>query len=166
MIYLQRELMRKPLEIEQLYHACDASLFSFSSTQELEPLEQPIGQEKALEAVEFAAKIKQSGYNLFAMGPSGGGKHSTIMDFLEQKAKEEEAPKDWCYVNNFKDPRKPIAIDLPAGDAVRFKDEIYELIELLKVILPATFESNEYRNERESINQKYVDKQAAIFEFL
>jgi lon-related putative ATP-dependent protease len=158
--------MLHPLESKQLYHACDTSLFSFTTTNELEILEQPIGQEVALDAVDFAATIQQSGYNLYAMGPSGSGKHSTVMSFLEKKAKEENAPNDWCYVNNFKDSRKPIAIDLPSGHAPKFKDDIYELIELLKVILPAAFDSNEFRNEQESINQKYYAKQNEIFKFL
>ncbi len=158
--------MTNSLRLEQLYHACDSSLFTFKTTQELEVLEQPIGQELALEAVDFAANIQQDGYNLYAMGPSGSGKHSTIMSFLEKKAKEEEPPKDWCYVNNFKDSRKPIAIDLPSGHALKFKDDIYDLIELLKVILPAAFESNEFHNEQESINHKYLAKQNEIFQFL
>ena len=158
--------MNDPLDLSQLYHTCDTSLFSFKTTQELEILEQPIGQKNALDAIDFAANIQQSGYNLFAMGPSGSGKHSTILSFLQKKAKNEEMSSDWCYVNNFKDPRKPIAIPLPAGHAPKFKDDMYELIELLKVILPAVFESNEYHNEQENINQRYLDKQADIFQFL
>lgn len=158
--------MFTPLKTSQLYHSCDPKDFSFKSTEELELLEQPIGQENALEAVDFAANIEQSGYNLYAMGPSGSGKHSTIMSFLQKKAKDEKMPGDWCYVNNFKDPRKPIAIDLPSGDAPKFKDDIYELVELLKVVLPAVFDSNEYHNGQESINQRYLDRQAEIFHFL
>ena len=163
---IKRNNMLKPLNGSQLYHACDATFFSFVTTEELEPLEQPIGQENALEAVDFAANIKQSGYNLFAMGPSGGGKHSAIMSFLQKKAADEDTPRDWCYVNNFKDPKKPIAIDFPSGYAVKFKDDVYELIELLKVILPTVFESNEYRNEHENISQRYIEKQADIFKYL
>ncbi len=158
--------MANSLSLQQLYHACDPSLFSFKTTEELEVLEQPIGQKVALDAVDFAANIQQDGYNLYAMGPSGSGKHSTIMSFLKEKAKEEEPSRDWCYVNNFKDPRKPIAIDLPPGHALKFKDDIYELIELLKVILPAAFDSNEFRNEQEIITHKYLSKQNEIFQFL
>lgn len=158
--------MLDPLKVSQLYHACDAKLFSFKTTKELETLERPIGQENALDAIDFAANIKQSGYNLYAMGPSGSGKHSSVMSFLQKKAENEEMPSDWCYVNNFKDPRKPIAIELLPGNAAKFKDDIYELIELLKVIIPTVFESDEYHNEQENINQRYLDKQADIFNFL
>lgn len=150
----------------QLYSSCDSSLFSFTTTQELEILEQPIGQKNALEAVDFAANIEQDGYNLFAMGPSGSGKFTTIMSFLQEKSKSEEAPSDWCYVNNFKDSKKPIAIKLPSGEATQFKDDMYELVELLKAILPAVFESNEYRNELEIITKVYLDKETDIFKDL
>ena len=158
--------MVESLESSQLSHACDTSLFSFKPTKDLEPLEQLIGQENALKSVDFGTNIRQDGYNLFAMGPSGSGKHSTIMAFLKEKAKSEAKPSDWCYVNNFKDHQKPIAIELPHAKAYKFKSDIDELIDLLKSILPSVFESNEYRNERELINQKYNDLQTDIFSYL
>lgn len=158
--------MVSALAISQLYNGCDSSLFSFTTTKELQELDEPFGQKNALEAIDFAANIEQDGYNLFAMGASGSGKHSTVMNFLQKKASLEKAPDDWCYVNNFKDPRKPIAIKLPSGDAAQFKDDMYELVELLKEIIPGVFEGEEYRNERERINQKYIDKETQIFKEL
>ena len=154
------------LKVSQLYHTCDAALFSFTTTEELELLQQPIGQKNALKAIDFATNIQQDGYNLFAMGLSGSGKHSTVMSFLQTKADKEATPSDWCYVNNFKNEQKPIAIELPPGDARRFKDDIDELIDLLKAILPTVFTSNNYRDEREAINQKHIDKKTEIFQEL
>jgi len=153
----------EPLHFSTLYLPCDVDALHFTTTEELEPLSQIIGQESAQAAVDFDTTIRQEGYNLYAMGPSGSGKHSVITTFLEEKASNEAAPDDWCYVNNFKDHRTPIAIRLPSGQASRFKEEISEFIELLKTILPSLFESNEYRNAREAINQKYVEMQSAIF---
>lgn len=158
--------MASTLTLSQLYNNCDSSLFAFETTADLEPLEHPFGQKNALEAIDFAANIEQDGYNLFAMGASGSGKHSTAMNFLQKKASMKKSSEDWCYVNNFKDPRKPIAIRLPAGDASEFKDDMYELIELLKVILPGVFEGEAYRKEIENINQKYIDKETQIFKNL
>ena len=158
--------MNYALKSSQLYHSCDVSLLSFKTTKELEPLQEPIGQKTALEAVDFAANIQQDGYNLYAMGPSGSGKHSTIMSFLEDKAANEARPSEWCYVNNFKDYRKPIAIEFPESNAEEFRDDMKELIELLKEILPTTFESNEYNNQKEAIVQKYIKEQTKIFNHL
>jgi predicted ATP-dependent protease len=152
-----------PLTRSELYHPCDISLFDFETTETLEEIEKIIGQDRALEAVDFGSNIRQDGFNLYAMGPHGSGKHTAVTTFLQKKAEQEPVPNDWCYVNNFKDPRKPIAIEMAAGKAVRFQKDIADLIELLKTTLPTVFESNEHRIARERVNQKYVDKQAEIF---
>lgn len=158
--------MSEPLHFSTLFRPCDPNIFSFKSTLELESLSKIIGQDSALAAVDFGANIKQDGYNLYAMGPSGSGKQSIILAFLEKKAATEPCSNDWCYVNNFKDYHTPIAIKLPPGYGTRFKEDIAEFIELLKTILPSVFESNEYRNNREGINQKYINMQADIFQNL
>jgi len=154
------------LKISQLYNGCDIKLFSFNTTAELKLLKQPIGQKNALDAVSFSTDINQDGYNLFAMGPSGTGKHSAIVTLLKTKAKNEVTPNDWCYVNNFKNQQKPIAIELAPGVASQFKDDISELIELFQSILPTVFQTSNYNQQRDVINQKYMDKQTEIFEEL
>ena len=155
--------MIEPLHFSRLYNYCNPDDFEFVSTEELEPLTKIIGQDSALEAIDFSANIKQDGFNLFALGPSGSGKHSVVTAFLNDKANSEPAPDDWCYVNNFKDYRKPVAIRIPSGKAVDFKEDIDELITLLKSVLPSVFESNDYRNAKEKINHKYIDRQSEIF---
>ena len=156
----------EPLHYSALYRPCDPAVLPFKTTQEIEPLSAIIGQERALAAVDFGTNIQQEGYNLYAMGLSGSGKHSVITAFLQEKAAGEGRSDDWCYVNNFKDNHAPIAIRMPSGEAVRFKEEIAETIELLKTVLPTVFESNEYRNTREAVNQKYIGMQADIFQQL
>lgn len=158
--------MTKPLDFSALYRPCDAHGLGFKTTEEIEPLEAIIGQDSALAAVDFGINIAQEGYNLYAMGPSGSGKHSVVAALLREKARGKTRPDDWCYVNNFKDHHAPIAIRLPSGYGSRFKDDAAELIELLKTLLASVFESNEYRNTRETINQKYIDRQAEIFQEL
>lgn len=158
--------MTEPLHFSAYYHICDPASLPFQTTGELSPLSEIIGQKSALAAVDFGSAMRQEGYNLYAMGSSGSGKHSLITEFLKNKGSNEPCPDDWCYVNNFKDAHAPIAISLPPGYGRRFKDAVAELIELFKTILPSVFESNEYRNLRESINQKYINLQADIFQNL
>lgn len=155
--------MIEPLHYSSLYRPCSIDTFTFTTTQELEPLSKIIGQDSALAAIDFGANIKQDGYNLYAMGASGSGKYSVISAFLKEKAASEPCPDDWCYVNNFNDYRTPIAIQLPPGYGVRLKNDIAELIKLLKTMLPSIFESNEYRNAKESISQNFVALQTEIF---
>jgi len=153
----------KPLDASQLYHACDTALFDFKTTEGLEPLEIVLGQERAVEAIGFGAAIRQDGYNLFAMGPSGSGRHTAVMAFLKERTRTSPTPNDWCYVNNFAETRKPIALELSPGAGAAFRTDMEELVDILRSTLPAVFESDGYRSARELIGQEYTKRQDAIF---
>jgi hypothetical protein len=86
---------------------------------ELEDPVGPIGQDRAVEAVEFAVQMRRKGYNIYALGPSGTGKHTVIEELLRQRADGMPTPPDWCYVNNFADPQKPRRLQLPPGRRCR-----------------------------------------------
>jgi len=58
---------------------------------------------------------------------------------LAGEARAKPTPSDWVYVNNFTDPAKPIAIELPAGRAREFEDAMKKLIDDLQTSLPAVF---------------------------
>jgi len=93
--------MIKPLSVDKLYNHCDLKIFDFKTTAELEELDEIIGQSRALKAISFGIGIKKEGYNLYAMGKLGSGKHSVVEKFIQSRAKDEKKPGDWCYVNNF-----------------------------------------------------------------
>ena len=75
--------------------------FSFGTTADLPDVPGIIGQARAEEAVRFAIGIRRYGYNLYALGTSGMGKHGFVRAFLERQAAGEKAPPDWCYVHDF-----------------------------------------------------------------
>ena len=45
----------------QLYRSCDLEAAGFDNTAELEPLQQPPGQSRALDALEFGVDIQRRG---------------------------------------------------------------------------------------------------------
>ncbi len=141
-------------------------LLGFKSTDELEPIDSPIGQDRALGAIRFGSSIDQPGYNLFAIGPQGTGRHSAILSYLRAKAADEPAPYDWVYVHNFAIAHKPQAMRLPAGIAVRFKDAMKVLVDDLRVAVPALFQSDEYREKRGAVDAEFEDLQDQAFEGL
>jgi hypothetical protein len=49
--------------------------------------------------------MRGRGYNADTLGPSGTGSHSQIEALLRKQAESEQAPPDWCFVNNFADPQ-------------------------------------------------------------
>ncbi len=156
--------MMKPLAKEALFKHFDTSRFSFDTTDGIESLDEIIGQRRALEAISFSTGIKKEGYNLFAMGPTGSGKHTAIMTHITKKAQGQSTPNDYCYVNNFDDSRKPMILELPSGKGNRFKEDIEELIDDLLNILPSSFESKEYREKKEQLKEKLKEKESDIFE--
>jgi len=147
----------QPLAPAQLRRTCDPNGFAFETTAELEDVPGIIGQERVEEAVRFSIGIRRYGYNLFALGPAGMGKHGFVRAFLERKAKEESAPPDWCYVHNFKDARRPRALKLPAERAPRLRERLERLVDELKAAIPAVFESEDYRARRQSVDAQ-LDK--------
>ena len=146
-----------PLPPDALYNRCDPKQFTFATTAELAPLDHVIGQERAVAAVRFGIGIRHDGYNLFAIGPSGTGKHSTVRRFIADRAPQEPTPSDLCYVHNFTEPHKPKALILHAGKGAQFRKDMENLLGLLKIALPATFESDDYRNRRQAIHTELTE---------
>jgi lon-related putative ATP-dependent protease len=146
-----------------LYRPCDPSELPFELVGELEDPPGPIGQDRAVEAVEFAVAMRRKGYNVFALGPSGIGKHTTVEDLLRRRAEAAPTPPDWCYVNNFDDPQKPRRLQLPPGRAAGFRDAMKRLVEELRVALPAAFERDDYRARREVIDHQFKERNEQAF---
>ena len=60
-----------------------------------------LGQEKAIEVLNFGLELKSKGYNIFLSGELGTHKQEQIKQFIEKYAKESDIPNDWCYVYSF-----------------------------------------------------------------
>jgi len=149
----------RPLAPEHLYTPCDRSQLGFATTGELPDLEGVIGQARALEAIHFGVRMRQRGFNLYALGPPGVGKHTVVTRLVRRQAEADPAPLDWVYVNNFNQPHKPIALGLPQGDGLRLARDMNKLVEELRSSIPAAFESDEYRAQLQEIEQSFKEQQ-------
>lgn len=158
--------MSQSLSPEALYRACDPEQFEFETTASLPDLEMIIGQERAVDAVRFAIGIRHTGYNLFALGPYGTGKHTAVMQFVAQQASTEPTPSDWCYVYNFDQPHQPRAVEMPAGRGIIFAQDMQRLVETLFTVIPAAFESDEYQAQRGNIEEAFKQKHDQALEKL
>lgn len=155
--------MTEPLAPERLARRCDPSSLGFGTTAELAPVEAVVAQDRAVAAAAFGIGIRARGFNLYAMGPEGIGKHTLIRQFLDARAPAEPVPDDWCYVHNFADPRRPVAIRLPAGRGRQLRDRVEQLNAELRAAIPAAFESDEYRGRRAALEQALKDRRNAAF---
>lgn len=136
---------------------------TFTTSDDLALLPGLVGQERAVEAVEFGIAMQRAGFNVFAFGPHGSGKRSLVQQLVEQRAASEPVPPDWCYVNNFDDPRRPRSLKLPTGRAVPLRDAMKRLVSELRIVLPAAFEREDYRSRREVIDQQFKHRQDEAF---
>ncbi|EYE88357.1 hypothetical protein Q428_08135 [Fervidicella metallireducens AeB] len=128
---------------------------NFENTSEIAPFKEMIGQDRAMEAIELGLAIDSYGYNIFVSGKSGTGKKSYIMGKLKEYAAKMNTPEDWCYVYNFKDANKPIALRLNPGTAEEFKNDIEMLVESLFEDVPKYFAGDKYERERSDVIDRY-----------
>jgi lon-related putative ATP-dependent protease len=132
----------------------DAATLPFENTASLEsPKERILGQERASDAIRFGMGMKDGGYHIFIAGPSKAGLTYTARTYIEEQAKKEPTPPDWCYVHRFKEPDKPKSLRLSAGRGKELKKDMEELLGTLQTKIAEVFESEEY-SAKESEAQK------------
>ncbi len=154
----------QPLTASALHRSCDPDQFNFDTTADLEDLAEVIGQERAVDAIHFGIGIQQKGYNLFALGPNGTGKYTSVHRSLSSRALEESVPADWCYVYNFEQPHAPDALRLPAGQGAVLRQDMRRLVEELFAVIAVAFEGEDYQTQRRAIEAEFQDKQESALE--
>ncbi len=149
--------------IEKLRWRCDPNSFPMETTEAIEPCQEIIGQERALEAIRVGLEIESIGYNIFVTGLAGTGRFTTIKAVFEEMDVKGKIPNDLCYVNNFKNPDMPHMLSLPAGQGNGFKKEMETLIETLRKKVPLIFENENYLNKKKELVEGYRNRQAEMF---
>ncbi len=151
---------------EKLRLKINPDSLGFETTADCEYHGRIIGQDRAIKALTMGLEIESPGYNIYAAGLSGTGKASTIKNLLEQLDLEKKIPDDVCYVNNFKDPDKPMVILLPAGLGRELQKDMNDLILYLQKQIPRIFESTDFKKKSEHIVNSYMDKQKELIKAL
>jgi len=145
----------RKLTWEELKHSYSPSDFLFKTTDELECLDDVIGQERAKKAMEFGLSVKAQGYNIYMSGELGTGKTTFAKIYAKKTASQRPVPSDWCYVYNFKDNRVPKALCFDPGDGKRFRDDMIELIEYLTQEIPHIYAKDEHVEQNNHRIDKY-----------
>lgn len=144
---------------EELTRPFAPEQFAFDTTDDLEPFRGVLGQERAVEALQFGVAMPRPGYNVFVMGEPGTGRFSFVKRYLQAEGKRVATPSDWVYLNNFDEPREPRVIELPPGSATEFSADIDRLIDNLMSTFPAVFEHPAYQQKKNAVdrafNQRY-----------
>ncbi|MDD4253723.1 MAG: AAA family ATPase, partial [Methanoculleus horonobensis] len=154
--------MVQPLEIGEYRNAYEPGKVECASTGEMRPMEEIIGQERALRALRFGLEIREKGFNVYTAGAQGTGRMTAVRSFLDELAKAKPRASDWIYVHNFENQYEPNAIALPAGRGPRFREDMKRFIEEARQALPRAFESEEYAKRRDETLQSLQGNRADL----
>ncbi len=154
----------QPLDVAQVYKACHAH--PFTSTKSLPPLNEIVGQARDAEAVRFAMAMRDTGYNIYAVGRNGLGKRTMVVRYLAQNLGARGEVFDWCYVANFDEPRSPKVLKLPVGMGMGFKRDLEKLMLTLVKAIPQAFDNDSYFERSEKLKNEYATKQEEALEKL
>ncbi len=143
--------MSTELRPDELHRCCDPDSLGFETTAEVEPLSGALGQEEAMKALAFGVSVASKGYNIFALGRAGSGRRTFIKRELEIRAEKEPTPSSWCYGFNFKEPRNPVVLELPAGRGDLLRARLDALVTDLKRAIPQALEADDVTNRRAAI---------------
>ncbi len=147
--------LRVPPEELRLLH--DPASFAFECTDELAPLSEFVGQDRAVRSLQFGLELEKPGYNIFVTGLTGTGKATAILEYIQRtvearrEAGELAPPDDWCYVYNFDDPDRPDALRLPPGLGRKLRDHLEELLASVRSSVTRAFASEDYEQRKREI---------------
>ena len=154
------------LKASDLRSLFDPQVFKFKNTSTVRPLDEVIGQTRAVQAIEFGINMQSPGYNIFVTGLEGTGKSTIVQDIVGEHAKALPPCCDWCMVNNFIDEFCPKTISVPTGQALKFKKQMGKFIEDLQNELSKAFSSESYQQKQSTLKDRFADKQRALFKKL
>jgi lon-related putative ATP-dependent protease len=153
--------------INDLRGHVDPDSLPFDNTASLEPpKERILGQKRASDAIKFGMGMKETNYHIFIAGPSKAGLTYTARTYLEEQAKKEPRPPDFCYVQNFKEPDKPKTLKISAGRGKELKKDMQELINTLQSKIPEVFDSDDYRLKDNELQQAFESQRQQIIKGL
>ena len=150
------------LRPEKLRRVFDHKILHCKSTEEMTPLKGIIGQERATRALSFGVDIQEHGFNIYVAGVPGTGRTTAVKDLLDDAAKKKPVPSDWCYVNNFRNPYEPKAMELPPGKSRIFQSDMEALIIGALRALPKVFKSEQYAAKKEAITKTIEEERKKL----
>lgn len=154
---------------ERLRWRCDPDRFPFVCTDEIDPLGEFIGQERALRALEFGLAMDRPGYNIFVTGLSGTGRASAIQAYLQRVITENSnrnsglSAQDWCYLHNFTEPDRPQLLALPHSVGRTLRQRVEQLLADVRQAITRALSGPDFEEHRKAIVEASQDASQEIF---
>ena len=157
---------KKELSYKDLKMVCNRDMFHFETTQDLESVNDGIGQERGIKALQFGLQVDVKGYNIYIEGPSGVGKTMYTKNYVTKVASKKKTPDDWCYIYNFEEPNEPVAVSLQAGKGKEFRDDMDAFITDIKRDIKLTFGNEDFDKQKSLMQNSFEQKKSLLLEKL
>lgn len=150
------------LEPDQLRWRCPVESLEFESTAEVEPIQGIVGQDAAVEALQFGLRTNAPGQHVFVRGLSGTGRLTLVRRLLGEFRLECPLAPDRVFVRNFADPGQPELLTLPRASAAKFRDCIAALRDFIENELASSLNTQVVRAEKRRLDREMAEKVSAI----
>jgi lon-related putative ATP-dependent protease len=158
---------RKELSPKDLRLRINPKSLDVDSTARVRPpAHRLVGQERALDAIKVGMGMSDPEYNIYVAGATDTGATYISRMLLEEAAKGEPPPPDWCYVHNFAEPDKPKSLQLSRGGGKDLKKAMDDLIEDLQTKVPAAFSSDDYQYNEQVLRKEFERKRRSVLDDL
>jgi predicted ATP-dependent protease len=146
------------LSYESLLFPVRPEDLGFATTAELAGDGEWFGQERALAALELGVQVRHAGFNVYVCGLGGPHRERQVAELLEKYTAEQATPGDRVLVQSFQNPDRPRALYLPAGWGVRLRQDMRDLIEECRRVLPETFRKETFEEEKERLSEQFGEQ--------
>ncbi len=79
-----------------------------------------VGQDRAIESLEFGLKMDAPGFNVIVTGADGTGRETAVREILGELAPRQENPGDVVAAANFEKKDSPVILKMAAGEGAKF----------------------------------------------
>jgi predicted ATP-dependent protease len=142
------------LPVDALRWRCDPAALGFRTTGDVDPIHTVIGQDSAVESLQFGLETDARGQNVFVRGLEGTGRMTLVRQLFNEIKPSCSSVYDYCYVHNFEDPNCPSLIRLPQGRGRQFRKMVDALIEFIRSDLRGALSSEDMQRRREAIDER------------
>ncbi len=163
----EMELLRpaappRELEYAQLRFSVPPFEPEFRSTDDVQGDGDWAGQDRALAALELGLGVRHAGYNIYVSGLAGAHRADELAQLLQRFVIDQPTPGDRVLVQNFRNPDRPRALYLQAGWGNRLRDDLRQLVDELRQLLPKTFRGETFEEEKERLAEQFGGQGEAI----
>ena len=121
-----------------------------------------LDQDRPMQALRTGLSIHAPGYNLFVSGLMGSGRMSVVEHLLRDIQPFCKRGPDRLYLHNFREPNRPLLINVPPGRGASFREDLQELARVSHHALNSALRSGLHRMSRRLVMRSSEEREQRI----